>query len=148
MLDVTKETLKHIARVNELCQFCAKDIQHRGQTHDTSKLKEPEKTVFESVTHKLKTLTYGSDEYKETLKELGPALDHHYQSNDHHPEHFEHGFDDMNLLQLIELCVDWKAAQERHADSSIERTLEINKERFHMSDQLVSIIKNTLTLFG
>lgn len=33
-------------------------------------------------------------------------LDHHYQNNDHHPEHFELGINGMNLLQLLEMLAD------------------------------------------
>ena len=139
-------TLQHIARVNELLTFCAKDLLRRGKEHDESKLHSPEKELFDEMTP-LKHLEYGSDEYKEALEKLKPALDHHYLMNDHHPEYFENGMEDMNLLQLIELCVDWKASSERHTTGDIEKSMKINKERFGISDQLEKILLNTLKLF-
>lgn len=53
------------------------------------------------------------------------------------------GINSMNLVDLIEMICDWKAAGMRHADGDIFRSLEINKERFGMSDQLFEILKNT-----
>ena len=38
---------------------------------------------------------------------------------------------------------DWKAATERHDDGDIYKSLNINKDRFKISDQLINILKNT-----
>ena len=46
-------------------------------------------------------------------------------------------------LDVVEMFCDWKAATERHADGNLERSIEINRERFKMSDQLVAIFQNT-----
>ena len=61
--------------------------------HDKSKLEAPEKEIFDAVTPKLRTLTYGSPEYHASLEEMGPALDHHYSVNAHHPEWGERGME-------------------------------------------------------
>jgi hypothetical protein len=106
-------------------------------------MKTPEKELFDEFTPKLAGSTYGSDEYKEMLKGLKPALDHHYLYNSHHPEHYDNGIDGMNLLDLVEMFYDWKAASERHKNGDILKSIEINKIRFNMSDQLVSILNNT-----
>jgi hypothetical protein len=50
----------------------------------------------------------------------------------------------MSLLDVLEMLADWKAAGMRHADGSIEQSLEINRERFEISDQLFEILKNTV----
>ena len=44
-----------------------------------------EKELFDKWTPILKTLEYGSEEYKDSLKNLKVALDHHYENNSHHP---------------------------------------------------------------
>lgn len=141
--DSTKDTLLHIKRVSELLSLAAIELLTRGQEHDQTKLGSPEKELFDEYTPKLKDSTYGSDEYKENLKGLGPALKHHYLNNSHHPEHYENGINGMDLFDLIEMFFDWKAAGERHKDGSMERSIEINKDRFKMSDQLVDIFRNT-----
>lgn len=50
----------------------------------------------------------------------------------------------MNLFDLIEMFIDWCAACQRHADGDINKSIEINKDRFAMSPQLVQIFKNTV----
>lgn len=87
--DSTQDTLKHIQQVQGLLSFIQAEIEQRALVHDVSKLNSPEKELFDEFTPKLAALTYGSDEYKECLKQMGPALQHHYQHNSHHPEYYE-----------------------------------------------------------
>lgn len=123
--------------------FC-NDIMDRAYRHDESKLHEPEKERFDYVgTHQhLSKHTYGSDEYKKSLEYLGPALDHHYQENDHHPQHFPNGISGMNLMQLVEMWLDWLAACKRNKNGNIYQSLEVNKDRFKISDQLYNVLLN------
>lgn len=137
-------TWKHIHRVRELMNAFIMSLIARSECHDQSKLQSPEVEVFTELTPKLAKSTYGSEEYKGFLKELGSALDHHYAENSHHPEHYKDGVNDMNLLDLIEMLCDWKAASERHEDGDIMRSIEINTKRFGLSEQLVKILKNTV----
>jgi len=148
MYDSTTETIKHIKQVSDLLWLVIYSIGKRITHHDASKLQEPEKSMYDKFTPMLRSLTYGSDEYKGTLKEMGSALDHHYQVNSHHPEHYRNGINGMSLIDLIEMLADWKAASLRHADGNILKSLEINKVRFGMSDQLYEILKNTVTEMG
>lgn len=141
--DSSKDTLLHIKRVNELLSESAINLIRRGNVHDNSKLQEPEKSEFDRLTPKLKSLVYGTPEYQESLNELQVALRHHYANNSHHPEHYENGIDDMDLFDLIEMFCDWKAACERTKDGDIYKSIEINKKRFGMSDQLCNIFRNT-----
>jgi hypothetical protein len=146
--DSRTETEAHIKRVCDLLTDCLDNIARRQDAHDASKLETPEKELFDRVTGRLKGLTYGSEEYKQSLAELKPALDHHYANNSHHPEHYPDGIDGMSLLDLLEMLCDWKAAGERHADGSMERSLRVNKDRFKVSDQLQNILENTAREMG
>jgi len=137
------ETLKHIRLVQKFLTLFATELLARGEIHDNSKLEDPELTHFAELTPKLAGCTYNSDEYKSFLKELKPALDHHYAKNRHHPEHWKNGVDDMNLLDLIEMFADWKSASMRHHDGNLNKSIDINAERFNMSDQLKRIFHNT-----
>ena len=141
--DSTEDTNKHILRVRELMYIVQNKLEQRGFVHDQSKLGPNEKPIFDRVTPLLRAMTYGSDEYKASLKELGLALQHHYANNSHHPEHYTNGIDGMSLLDLIEMLCDWKAAGERHADGSMQRSLDVNKARFKISDQLHAVLVNT-----
>lgn len=140
------DTFRHIERVRNLINKCIENLMIRGEKHDQSKLESPEVELFTEYTPKLATCIYDSDEYKEMKKAMKPALDHHYANNSHHPEHHKNGIEDMNLLDIIEMLCDWKAASERHNDGNIKKSIEINANRFSMSPQLTKIMENTVAI--
>jgi len=142
-IDSTVDTLRHSRRVDELLLQLVAQIQDRITKHDASKLEDPEKAIFDEYGPKLKASTYGSDEYKGFLSEMRVALDHHYANNRHHPEHFLAGVAGMTLVDLVEMLADWKAASERHADGDLAKSLQIQRDRFGLSDQLAAILDNT-----
>ncbi len=141
------ETQKHIEKVRKYIRLITDKLTTRGVNHDAAKLQSPEVELFAEYTPKLATLEYGSEKYNQCLKELKPALDHHYATYRHHPEHFPNGINDMNLIDLCELIADWKAASERHNDGNLIKSIEINTKRFHIDDQLKQILLNTAKLF-
>lgn len=140
------ETRKHIANVSRLIHKIVIALLERADQHDKTKLEDPEAQTFAEFTHKLSKLTFGSQEYKDCLKEMGPALDHHYAKNRHHPEHFKGGINDMNLVDLIEMWADWKAASMRHDNGNLEKSIDYNADRFHIPAELVRIMKNTIVV--
>jgi len=146
--DSTADTLQHIKRVGQLLNEAAIKLIERGNVHDNSKLEEPEKTEFDKLTPRLKTLEYGSDEYKASLAELAEALNHHYKNNSHHPQHYENGVNGFDLFDLMEMFFDWKAATERTKDGDIYKSIEHNQKRFEISEQVTQIFKNTATRLG
>lgn len=141
--DSKEDTIKHIVRVQELMGIVCDELLMRGKLHDASKLGEIEKPYFDEYTPKLAKLKYGSDEYKQCLCELGIALKNHYGSNPHHPEHHINGVDDMNLFDIVEMFFDWKSASERHETGNIYDSIEYNKNRHGVSEQLSKIFYNT-----
>jgi hypothetical protein len=144
--DSRPETQKHIDLVNENGKkFCDKFLE-RLTHHDASKLEEPERKYFDKGTPQLKNSTYGDKSYDDAKERIKPGLEHHYAENDHHPEHFgKQGISGMNLYQLLEMWIDWTAAVKRHADGNIFNSLMYNRDRFHIDDQLFSILLNTAT---
>lgn len=142
--DSKADTLEHIRLVNALLKTCVMELLNRAVVHDNSKLEAPEKELFDEYTPKLSGCTYGSDEYKQFLKDLKPALDHHYAANTHHPEHYVNGIDDMDLFDVMEMLMDWKAATQIIKNGDIIKSIEINKIRFGISEQLSKIFMNTI----
>lgn len=142
--DSTADTLTHIRRVQALLGKMARDLMHRGEVHDASKLGPEEKPLFDEMTPLLKTLTYGTDEYKASLARLGSALKHHYAENSHHPEHYIGGVNGMTLLDVVEMFCDWKAASERTKDGDFQKSIEIGVKRFKIDPQLAAILRNSL----
>lgn len=141
MYDCTKDVMTHIGRVQKFMRDFSTQIIDRSKWHDMSKLGEPEKTVFDIWTPRLKELEFGSAEYNAAIAIMGAGLKHHYQNNRHHPEHYENGVNGMTLVDIIEMVSDWMAAAQAkntHID------LAYLAKRFNLSDQLVEIIANTL----
>lgn len=145
-----QETRDHIEAVRRALHGAQAELSRRALTHDRSKLREPERSGFQAMTAdtRLKELTYGSDEYRAVLREHTPTITHHYDKNDHHPEHFPDGIAGMSLLSLLEMLCDWKASAGRMKDGDLLRSIEINQARFGYSDELRAILTNTATELG
>jgi hypothetical protein len=126
--DSWKDTLDHIQNVRLKLFKVVDDLLQRAASHDLSKLEAPEKEIYDKHTPMLRTLEYGSDAYKETLKKMKVGIDHHYSVSRHHPEYFADSINGMTLVDLLEMLVDWKAAGERHVakPTDIFRSIEIN----------------------
>jgi hypothetical protein len=146
--DSTADTLRHSRRVGELVGQTIHELVDRSVNHDLSKTRDPELAVFDEFTPKLAASVYGTAEYKGHLDAMGEGLAHHYAANRHHPEHFANGVDGMTLADLVEMLADWKAATERHADGDLIRSLDVQRTRFGLSDQLATVLWNTARGFG
>jgi hypothetical protein len=192
--DSRMDTILHIGEVRDRIDKVILALKERQKNHDLSKLEEPEKSVFDEYTPKLKSSTYGSEEYEQYRREMSKALDHHYANNSHHPEYYperdsedllllESDINDldwakisdevdnegkkrilshlrktlhdsrsringMDLLDIVEMLCDWKAATLRHADGDLRKSIEINQDRFGYSDQMKNILNNTAERLG
>lgn len=176
--DSRQDTLNHIEQVRDRLRIIVSHLHKRIQDHDLSKLHPPEKEVFDEYTPKLRDSTYGSDEYEQFRREMGKALEHHYFNNSHHPEYYGYmecngcfsqysrdynqpcpvcgytqmtlrpNVSGMDLLDIVEMLCDWKAATLRHADGDLRKSIEINQKRFGYTDELKAILTNTAAHLG
>lgn len=142
--DSRPDTYEHIREVRGRLARCAVALIERAHEHDRSKLVEPELSMFNTYRRKLDEVEHGSPEYKEHLREMGKALEHHYQENRHHPEHFEDGIHGMNLLDLLELLCDWLAASERQGNELEPYIRDGARERFGYGDEIERLLLNTI----
>jgi uncharacterized protein DUF5662 len=148
MPDSIQDTLDHIHKVQVWIEEVRNRLMIRAANHDNSKLVEPEKSGYDQLVMKLADVVYGTDVYRAALAEAAPTIAHHYAQNTHHPEHWPDGIAGMSLLDVVEMLCDWKAASERTKQGSIAASLVHNKERFGISDQLYSILLNTVKELG
>jgi len=147
--DSTQETLNHISKVADFIRRINEENSFRAAFHDATKLQSPEKEVFDIVTPKIKTLVYGSEAYnKQIVNEMEDALNHHYTNNRHHPQFHKNGIKDMNLIDIVEMLCDWKASSLRSPEGDIRKSLEINKKRFQISDDIYQMLSNTIDYLG
>ncbi len=138
------ETLKHIHDVRaNICRFI-EEMDDRARSHDQSKLESPEKEIFGEYTPELAKVEYGSEEYSKLLLKVKPAIDHHYSKNLHHPEAHKNGIDDMTLMDIVEMLMDWKSATKRNKNGNIRKSIEHNAKRYNISPQLEKILENTV----
>ncbi len=140
--DSTAETLRHIHRVRDHLNTVIAALLERGRVHDASKFSEVEKPVLDNIYPRLRGLSYGSPEYMVLVREAWPGLQHHYRHNAHHPEHYEDGVAGMDLLDLVEMFCDWKAASERNPKDGVR--LDHNARVYAIAPQLAQVLANTL----
>lgn len=143
-----KGIMDHKTGVSEWLEFFSNDILKRAKEHDNTKLESPEWEIFLEYTPKLKTYEFDSKEYKDALKEMKVALDHHYAEYRHHPEHFENGIKDMTLIDLLEMLVDWNVSTKRNKNGDLNKSIsEFCKKRFGYGEELERILLNTAKEF-
>lgn len=130
------ETTKHKLWVMWYIIKACVALLKRAIVHDLSKYSKYEAPYFRqaALQKKLVDVEYGSDEYKQRIKELlGPALKHHYENNSHHPEYYGYEWESMPPLDQIEMLCDWRAATRRHKTGDMVKSFAINARRFNIS---------------
>lgn len=134
----------HIRAVGCLLETAANELFDRIINHDSTRLDDIEWESNLRMSARLSATKFGSPEYYKCREEISDAVQHHYSNNRHHPEHFARGVNDMNLIDLLEMLADWVCSSNSQNEGSIENSLEINKFRFDVSDQLHRILCNTV----
>jgi hypothetical protein len=142
------DTMHHIAKVRQCIYDVTHELTWRAESHDASKLVEPELSGYESLQANLADVDYGSEAYYLALRAARDTIAHHYANNTHHPEHWPNGVAGMSLLDVMEMLCDWRAASERTKGGNMAQSLEVNFERFQISEQLQSILINTVRELG
>lgn len=135
-------TQEHIYNVRKLLNKFADVLKQKGETHDQSKLEEPE--VYGWAAMDLEPhYEYGSYEYYDKLRRFSEVFNHHYKVNSHHPEHFVNPEHEMTLIDMVEMLCDWFAYKQ---DIPIREGVELIREqcdRFGFSDTIMSLLTNT-----
>lgn len=142
------DTLAHQRRVVDLMRVVVDELHHRAVHHDDSKMESPEVEVFDRFTPELREQPYGSEGYYANLEAMKAGLDHHFAHNDHHPQHHERGVAGMNLMQMTEMLVDWRASTERNPEGNLRRSLEINARRFSIPGPILDVLHATARDLG
>lgn len=143
MTPIVKKITEHQAQVRKLMNLIIADCWVRYLDHDSSKLREPEYSIFERHFGQLQAAEYGTPDYDAALGDVKEAITHHYQANRHHPEHFANGINGMTLIDLCEMLCDWMVAISYGPNGSLAKSIKINTQRFGISSQLVQILENT-----
>lgn len=142
-----EKSLAHIGMVRFYLTQSIANLQHRLLHHDDSKLVEPERSAYEGLDEAIVGIPFGTDEYRQAIRShLGPALQHHYAHNRHHPDHYPNGVNGMTLFDLMEMLCDLRAACDEKDKQWID--LEANRQMHKMSDDVYGILANTIKEMG
>lgn len=125
-----------------LLKFSLK-LMWRATIHDYSKFTKLESEYFIKYMDQLYQSQYGTDKYNNLLKSMEPAIQNHYKHNSHHPEYYKNKIQGMDLLDLVEMYYDWETSTKKHKTGDISKSIEINRKRFNISNDLCEILKNT-----
>jgi hypothetical protein len=142
------DTIDHIQKVQRFLGIVIADLLYRSHSHDGSKLLPPELDGYAGLSEAVKGLQYGTDEHRAAFAPFKAIITHHYEANDHHPEHFQDSdIRRMTLPQIVEMVCDWKAASTRNSESLLP-SLDASFKRFGIDEQLAWIIRNTISEMG
>jgi hypothetical protein len=146
MAELTQETktlitiLHHQKLVSCLLRRVARELEERADKHDLSKFKDDEFGGFVEINCIAREHPYGSQEYRDSLKD-NKTIDLHFSRNRHHPEYHANGVKDMNLIDLLEMVCDWASASMTYGNTKMEDVLEEQRKRFGLSDSQVELFR-------
>jgi hypothetical protein len=152
MAELSEETktlltaLRHQTLVKKYLLRLAHRLEERALLHDLSKFQLDEFEGFVEINQIARKHKYGSPEYQASITSDAVAL--HLSRNSHHPEHHHGGIKDMRLLDLMEMVVDWLAASETYGKTTFGESLQIQKDRFKITDEqyrLIQLIAEEIT---
>lgn len=146
--EVLLDTIQHVSEVQENIEEFASDLKKRAIAHDRSKFADPEFSVFVSTRPEFKKANYGTPEYQAVVDAAIVGVNHHYSLNRHHTAHFPNGIKDMNLLDVLEMMADWRAASRRSPDLSFKDSLPRAFKKYEMDETLQRLILNTIDYLG
>lgn len=145
--DSAVDTSAHKAVINRVGELLVEELNREIMQHDLSKYDEPEKSCYDKYIPMLREAKYGSKEYYEIREKMQKeGLDHHYQVNRHHPEHFKNGIADMTIVDLVMYFIDTYSASTK-SDTPYSEGVKINADKHKLPNELVQIFINTVDAY-
>lgn len=134
---------EHRALVHDKLATVSREINTRARRHDQSSLSGTELRIYKEHFDELQKYPIFDPRRDIVLSKMRVAIAYHHEANDHHPEHFTNGIDDMNLLQLMEFVADVMSQSEQNGIDVYE-ILPLLKDQYDISNQLYQVILNTV----
>lgn len=132
--------IQHKSRVAFFLREIARRLEKRADIHDDSKFSLGEFEGFSRLDNARK-YEYGSSEY-EAIVHDNNAAQLHVSRNQHHPEYWPGGVDDMNMIDIIEMLCDWEVARQmRDTEENIDKTWQVRKKRFDLSENQLKFLR-------
>lgn len=137
------DIVRHVRMVEAVLEGVAHRLRMRGLLHDQSKFRPDEFAAFTEINQVARENSFMSSRYKSTQGHQALAL--HYGRNPHHPEHHPEGVGAMDLITLIEMVADWRAAFLLRTETGVESmgwedSLAAQAKRYQMTDEQFDLI--------
>jgi len=142
--EVLLDVIRHVSEVQENMEDIAHDLKMRSISHDRSKFDDPEFSTFVRTRPEFRVANYGTPEYEAVVEKAREGVDHHYANNRHHTAYHPNGVKDMNLLDLLEMLADWKAASRRSPDLTFMDSLPRAFKKYEMDETIQTLMRNTI----
>jgi hypothetical protein len=146
--DFLCDTMLHVSEVQENLEQISSELRKRAFAHDRTKFQALEFDSFVSTREDFKKANYGTPEYQKCCDIVQPALDNHYSNNRHHTGYHKNGIYDMNLIDILEMLADWKAASRRSPTQTFKESLPKCYKKYNINETLQKIIETTLKDLG
>lgn len=137
--DFIEELRLHRSGIGENINHIIRLLEKRIKNHDSSKLKGIE---FETY-GKYHNLRKEEKDSKKITKLMKPGKDEHYKHNRHHLEYFGGDVSKTNLIDLIEIIVDWFTESEQE-NTDINKTIEEKSKKYNIPIPITNILYNTV----
>jgi hypothetical protein len=152
LFEADASIVSHRADVRANIDVFRDELGERAHKHDMSKFGDEEFYALADILKMVKRdgkVDFGTPEYERRKALIEPMTRAHYAhpDNKHHPEHFADGVSAMDLIDLVEMFCDWKAAGEAR-NASGKMSLEGAMTKYHFSSQLKDIFRNTARNLG
>ena len=121
--------------INSLSVKEAKTLRQRALDHDLSKYS---KQQFDLYCDKF---------FRKIECDFNSAWEHHYRNELHHPEKYKENKKEMELLDILEMIIDWHAMSIKFNNSSLEYFLnkkEELKNNFNFLENNFELIEDIL----
>ena len=126
--------MRHIENVQETAKLLADRLADRGEFNLSRRLVQNvlrhDSSKFEGIEWEYLDIESSDKENRDKLK---MAVHQHQQSNEHHPEFFTSGIDDMSQVQIAEMVCDWKARSDEFGSSLLDWIKEEASTRYGFS---------------
>ena len=142
-MDFDKRLKQHKDGVKTYLEIISMLLNTRALTHDNSKSSDEEYKYYKMANSVNRNDFKTYEEYMDYIKPtLDKGLKHHYENNRHHPEFFDNGIDDMTLIDIMEMIVDWCISIKQNG-KDLYKEIQYNFDKYNVSEQLKKIIINT-----
>lgn len=142
-MNTREYVLKHIRSVRAKLYVILNEISKRVLQHDKSKLEYPEYNLWCKMDEEPR-YKYGTKEYFDKIERNKHVFNLHYKHNTHHPEHYVNGILDMDLVDVLEMLIDWISYKDKIRISEAIELIEQQSRRYGLSEEFECVLKNTL----